>query len=210
MASIYFGEEHNIFRKTMRDFVNKEIRPKAEEWEEKEIYPREIFKRMGSLGMLGVIYPQEYGGGGADYFTNVVFAEELCRCGALGFAMSVLVQTDMASPAIHYYGTHAQKMKYLKPALAGEKILALGVTEPNHGSDVASLETKAVRDGDYYVINGTKMFITNGTQADLITLAARTGGKGKEGISIYFRHLNLWLFCGKEAQKDGNAIIRHG
>ena len=185
MTSIYFGEEHNIFRKTMRDFVNKEIRPKADEWEENEIYPREIFKRMGDLGMLGVIYPQEYGGGGADYFTNVVFAEELSRCGMLGFAMSVLVQTDMASPAIHYFGTHDQKMNFLKPALAGEKILALGVTEPNHGSDVASLETKAVREGDHYVINGAKMFITNGTQADYITLAARTGGKGKKGISLF-------------------------
>jgi len=185
MTSIYLNEEHNIFRKSVRDFVKKEIRPHAEEWEENEIYPRDIFKRMGDLGFLGVNYPEEYGGSGADYFYNVVFAEEISKCGTLGFAMSVLVQTDMASPALHHYGTHEQKLKYLRAACSGEKIMAIGVTEPNHGSDVASIETKAVKNGDHYVINGAKMFITNGTQADLITLAARTGEKGTRGISLF-------------------------
>ena len=185
MTSIYLNEEHNIFRKSVRDFVKKEIRPHAEEWEEDEIYPRDIFKRMGDLGFLGVNYPEEYGGSGADYFYNVVFAEEISKCGTLGFAMSVLVQTDMASPALHHYGTHEQKLKYLRAACSGEKIMAIGITEPNHGSDVASIETKALKKGDHYVINGAKMFITNGTQADLITLAARTGEKGTRGISLF-------------------------
>ncbi len=205
MDSIYFNEEHNIFRKSVRDFVKKEIRPYAEEWEEAEIYPREIFKRMGDLGFLGVSYPEEYGGGGGDYFTTIVFAEEISRCGALGFAMSVLVQTDIASSAIIDLGTHEQKLKYLKPVLAGEKIIALGVTEPNHGSDVASLETTAIKDGDHYIIKGSKIFITNGTQADLITLGVRTEpGKAEKGISLIIFETNTPGFSvGRKLKKMG-------
>lgn len=205
MDSIYFSEEHNIFRKTVRDFVKKEIRPYAEAWEEAEIYPREIFKRMGDLGFLGLSYPEEYGGGGADYFTNIVFAEEISKCGALGFAMSVLVQTDIATPAINEYGTHEQKLKYLKPALAGEMIVALGVTEPNHGSDVSSLETTAVKDGKNYIIKGSKIFITNGTQADLITLGVRTGpGKSEKGLSlILFETKTPGFSVGRKLKKMG-------
>ncbi len=205
MDSIYFNEEHNIFRKSLRDFVKNEIRPYAEEWEEAEIYPREIFKRMGDLGFLGLSYPEEYGGGGADYFMNIVFAEEISKCGTLGFAMSVLVQTDIATPAINEYGTHEQKLKYLKPALAGEKIIALGVTEPNHGSDVSSLETTAVKDGKNYIIKGSKIFITNGTQADLITLGVRTGpGKSEKGLSlVIFETKTRGFSVGRKLKKMG-------
>jgi acyl-CoA dehydrogenase len=205
MDSIYFNEEHNIFRKSLRDFVKKEIRPYAEDWEEAEVYPREIFKRMGDLGFLGVSYPEEYGGGGGDYFTTIVFAEEISRCGALGFAMSVLVQTDIASSAIVDLGTHEQKLKYLKPVLAGEKIIALGVTEPNHGSDVASLETTAIKDGDHYIIKGSKIFITNGTQADLITLGVRTEPeKAEKGISLIIFETNTPGFSvGRKLKKMG-------
>jgi len=204
VSSIYFNEDHNILRKTVSDFVKKEIRPHAEEWEENEIYPREIFKKMGALGFLGVTYPEEYGGVGADYFSNIVFAEEISKCGALGFAMSVFVQTDMASPALHHFGTHEQKLKYLKPACAGEKIMALGVTEPNHGSDVASIETRAVKQGDHYVVNGAKMFITNGTQADLITLGARTGQEGTKGISLFIFETDTPGFSvGRKLKKMG-------
>jgi len=205
MDSIYFNEGHNIFRKSVRDFVKKEIRPYAEEWEEAEIYPREIFKRMGDLGFLGVSYPEEYGGGGADYFTNIVFAEEISKCGTLGFAMSVLVQTDIGTPAINEYGTHKQKLKYLKPALAGEKIIALGVTEPNHGSDVSSIETTAVKDGENYIVKGSKIFITNGTQADLITLGVRTGpGKSEKGLSlIIFETTTPGFSVGRKLKKMG-------
>ena len=205
MDSTYFNEEHHIFRKSFRDFVKKEIRPYAEEWEESETYPREIFKRMGDLGFLGVSYPEEYGGGGGDYFTTIVFAEEISRCGALGFAMSVLVQTDVASPALNEFGTHEQKLKFLKPVLAGEKIIALGVTEPNHGSDVASLETTAAREGDHYVIKGNKIFITNGTQADLISLGVRTGpGEGEKGLSlIIFETRTPGFSVGRKLKKMG-------
>jgi len=205
MDSIYFNEEHNIFRKSVRDFVKKEIRPHAEEWEEAEIYPREIFKRMGDLGFLGVSYPEEYGGGGGDYFTTIVFAEEISQCGALGFAMSVLVQTDIGSSAINDFGTDEQKLKYLKPVLAGENIIALGVTEPNHGSDVASIETTSVRDGDDYIIKGSKIFITNGTQADLIILGVRTGpGEGERGLSlIIFETTTPGFSVGRKLKKMG-------
>ncbi len=205
MESIYFNEGHNIFRKSLRDFIKKEIRPRAEEWEEAEIYPREIFKRMGDLGFLGVSYPEEYGGGGGDYFTTIAFAEEISKCGSLGFAMSVLVQTDIASPALNEFGTHQQKLKYLKPVLSGQKIIALGVTEPNHGSDVASLETSALREGDHYIIKGAKIFITNGTQADLITLAVRTGpGKGEKGLSLIIFETNTPGFSvGRKLKKMG-------
>jgi acyl-CoA dehydrogenase/citronellyl-CoA dehydrogenase len=190
MDSIYFNEEHNIFRQTFRDFVKKEIRPYAEEWEENETCPRELFKRMGDLGFLGILYPEEYGGSDADYFYNVVFVEEISKCGALGISVGILVHSQMASPALHYLGTHEQKVKYLRPVIAGEKIIALGVTEPNHGSDVASIETEAVKKGDHYVINGAKTFITNGSLADLITLAARTGEKGYKGISLFIFETN--------------------
>lgn len=184
MESIYFNEGHNIFRKSVRDFVRKEIRPYAEEWEEAEIYPREMFKRLGDLGFLGVSYPEEYGGGGADYFATIVFAEEISRCGALGFALSVL-ETEIATPALVEYGTHDQKLKHLRPVLAGDKIIALGITEPDHGSDVATLETRAVKEGSNFAISGSKIFITNGTQADVIILAVRTGpGEREKGISL--------------------------
>jgi alkylation response protein AidB-like acyl-CoA dehydrogenase len=204
MDSIYFKEEHNIFRKTLRDFVIKEVRPHVDEWEENEISPKSIFKRMGELGLLGILYPEEYGGSDADYFSNVVFAEEMSRSGALGFTMGILVHTDMASPALHYYGTHEQKLKYLRPVCAGEKIIALGVTEANHGSDVASIETKAIRDGDNYIINGSKMFITNGTQADIVTLGARTGEKGINGLSLFILETNSPGFSvGRKLKKMG-------
>lgn len=130
---------------------------------------------MGDLGFHGIIYPEEYGGSNADYFNNVVFVEELSKCGALGTSTAILLHSNMASPAINYLGTHEQKTKYLAPLIAGEWIFALGVTEPNHGSDVASIETKARKAGDHYIINGAKTFITNGSIADQITLAARTG-----------------------------------
>jgi alkylation response protein AidB-like acyl-CoA dehydrogenase len=160
---------------------------------------------MGDLGFLGVSYPEEYGGGGGDYFTTIVFAEEISRCGALGFAMSVLVQTDIASTALNGFGTHEQKLKYLKPVLAGEKIIALGVTEPDHGSDVASLETTAIKDGDRYIIKGSKIFITNGTQADLITLGVRTGpGEGEKGLSlIIFETSTPGFSVGRKLKKMG-------
>jgi len=180
----FFEEEHHIFRETVRRFVQKEVAPKIEEWEEKGCYDKAIFPRMGELGLLGLRYPEEYGGQGADMKTSLVFWEEMCRCGALGFPMSLFVHTDMASPSLAHVGTHEQKEKFLKPFCAGEKLLAIAMTEPNHGSDLASIKTRAVPEGDYYRVNGSKMFITNATQADVINTVVRTGGPGHKGISL--------------------------
>lgn len=180
----FFNDEHEAFRETVRRFVDKEIRPKINEWETNGCYDRAIFKRMGELGFLGLGYPVEYGGQEADIRMSIVFWEEISRCGAMGFPMSVCVQTDMASPSLAHAGNHAQKDKYLKAVCSGEKIIAVAITEPNYGSDVANIETKAVLEGDYYRVNGSKMFITNGTQADVINTVVRTGGPGYQGVSL--------------------------
>jgi alkylation response protein AidB-like acyl-CoA dehydrogenase len=139
---------------------------------------------MGELGLLGLTYPVEYGGQAADLKTSIVFWEEICRAGALGFAMSVMVDTDMASPSLAAVGSHEQKEKYLKPVCRGEKLMAIAMTEPDHGSDLASIRTRAVLEGDRYRVNGRKMFITNGTQADVINTVVRTGGPGHKGVSL--------------------------
>ncbi|HEY3358487.1 MAG TPA: acyl-CoA dehydrogenase family protein, partial [Polyangia bacterium] len=177
MAS-FFTPEHEIFRKSFRDFVAKELAPHTAEWEKQGEFPREVFRRMGELGFLGVHFPEEVGGGGGDYWYSVVYGEELVRSRSAGLNMSLMVQTEIATPIINEMGTKEQKDEFLVPALTGEKIGALGITEPNAGSDVANLRTTAKSDGGDYVINGAKTFITNGTRADFITLAVRTGGKG--------------------------------
>jgi acyl-CoA dehydrogenase/citronellyl-CoA dehydrogenase len=180
----FFSDEHNAFRDSVRRFVQKEITPKVAEWEDKGCYDKAIFKRMGELGLLGLSYPIEYGGQDADIKMSIVFWEEICRSGAIGFSMSVMVHTDMASPSLAHAGNEAQKEKYLKAVCSGDMLFAVAMTEPNHGSDVASIETRAVRDGDRYRVNGTKMFITNGTQADVVNTVVRTGGPGHKGISL--------------------------
>jgi citronellyl-CoA dehydrogenase len=180
----FFTEDHELFRKSFREFVAKELRPYTDEWERAEGFPREVFRRMGELGYLGLSYPEELGGGGGDYWYNVVYAEELIGSGSAGLNMSLMVQTDMATPVIQAIGTREQKQEFLVPAIRGEKIAALGISEPNAGSDVASIRTTARKVGGDYVINGAKTFITNGTRADFITLAVRTGAEGYGGISL--------------------------
>ncbi|OZI10776.1 acyl-CoA dehydrogenase [Bacillaceae bacterium SAS-127] len=181
----YFTEEHDMLRATIRAFVNKEIIPHIEEWEEAGEFPKEIIKRMGELGFLGLRYPKEVGGQGWDYFAGVVFAEEMTRSGFGGFPMAVAVQTDMATPPIMEFGNDDQKERFLKPAIKGEKLAAIGISEPNFGSDVASVQTRARREGNEWVINGAKMFITNGPRADFITLVVRTSDEpGHKGLSI--------------------------
>jgi citronellyl-CoA dehydrogenase len=186
MLTTFFRDEHEIFRKTLRDFVEKELAPHVDEWERAELFPREVFKRCGELGFLGVHYPEELGGSGGDYWYSVVWGEELVRARCSGLAMGLAVQTDMATPIIGELGTKEQKEEFLVPAIKGDSIAALGISEPNCGSDVASIQTTARRDGDDYVINGAKLWITNGTRADFITLAVRTGPKdsGYGGISL--------------------------
>ncbi len=186
MSAPYFTEEHEMFRKTVRDFVEKEITPHADEWESAEDFPDEIFRKMGDLGFLGIRYPEEYGGSNLDFFYTVVLCEELARARTAGVALAIMVQTDMATPPIAMIGTHGQKEKYLRPAIRGEMIGALGISEPGAGSDVASMKTTAVRDGDHYVINGSKMFITNGARAHFIMLAARTEKDSRHGgLSLF-------------------------
>jgi alkylation response protein AidB-like acyl-CoA dehydrogenase len=186
MDTRYFTEEHEMFRKSVRDFVEKEILPHADLWEEQEDFPNELFKKMGDLGFLGIRYPEKYGGSELDVFYTVILCEELARGRAGGVALAIMVQTDMATPPLAIIGTHEQQEKYLAPAIRGEMVAALGITEPGAGSDVAGLRTTAVRDGDDYVINGSKIFITNGARADFITLAARAEGtSGHQGISLF-------------------------
>ncbi|HXN56101.1 MAG TPA: acyl-CoA dehydrogenase family protein [Myxococcales bacterium] len=200
-----FAEEHDLFRRTVRDFAEKELAPHALEWDEAGIFPREIFRRAAEIGALGVGYPESVGGSGGDYWHVVVLAEELVRARNGGVSMALLVQAQMATPIIAEVGTDEQKKLFLAPALAGEKIAALGISEPDAGSDVASLATTARRQGGDYVINGAKMWITNGTRADFITLAVRTGGPGHGGISLLTFPTDVKGFSvSKKLHKVGN------
>ncbi len=180
-----FTPDHDIFRKAFRKYVENELAPHVDEWEKDKAFPKEVFRDMGQRGYLGMRYPEEIGGSGLDYWFTVVYAEELVRCGCAGVPMGLMVQTDMATPVILDLGTKEQIDEFLAPAVSGEKVAALGVTEPGAGSDVASLRTTARRVGDEYVVNGSKTFITNGVHADFITLLVRTGDEpGVGGISI--------------------------
>src|SRR4051794_37983908 len=179
-----FTQEHEMFRRNLRNYVEKELAPHALEWDEAGIFPREVFTGMAEIGALGINYPEDVGGSNGDYWYVVVLAEELVHSRNAGVNMALLVQSQMATPIINEIGTAEQKKEFLAPALAGEKIAALGISEPDAGSDVANLKTTARRVGDEYVINGSKMWITNGTRADFITLAVRTGDAGYGGISL--------------------------
>jgi citronellyl-CoA dehydrogenase len=200
-----FTEEHDLFRKSLRDYVDRELRPHALEWDDAGLFPREVFKQMAALGALGVGYPEEVGGSGGDYWHVVVLGEELVRSYNAGVNMALLVQAQMATPIIGEIGTDEQKKLFLAPALAGEKIAALGVSEPDAGSDVANLKTTARRDGGDYVINGAKMWITNGTRCDFITLGARTGAEGYAGLSLFTFPTDVKGFSvSKKLDKVGN------
>jgi citronellyl-CoA dehydrogenase len=181
-----FTEEHQHFRNTVRGFCERELAPHADEWERDELFPNWVFRRAGELGILGAHFPQEVGGAGGDYWFSVAKSEELPRCTMAGVSMGLLVQADMATPVINDLGTKEQKEEFLTPAIKGEKIAALGVSEPNAGSDVAGIQTVARRDGDDYVVNGSKTFITNGTRADFITMLVKTNPEaGAHGCSFF-------------------------
>lgn len=187
----YFTVEHEELRQSIRKFVETELAPHAEEWEAEAYFADWVFPRMGELGYLGLHYPVEYGGQGGDYFASVVLSEEMARsrCGGLG--MAVGVQTDMATPPVLKFGTEEQKQNYLVPAIKGEKVACLGITEPNAGSDVQNVQTWAKRDGDDWIINGSKIFITNGIRADFITLVVRTDrGRGFDGVTLFLVDCN--------------------
>lgn len=178
--------EHEMFRSSLRRFIEREIDPYVEEWEAAKCFPgRTLFPKLGELGALGVSYPEEYGGGGGDYWFNYLMSEEMGGAGALGVAMGIMVHTDMATPALAQFGSPELKQRFLTPAIEGKLISCIAVSEPDAGSDVASLRTLAHSDGDHYVINGNKMWITNGTQADFVVLLTRTTpGTGYKGMSL--------------------------
>jgi alkylation response protein AidB-like acyl-CoA dehydrogenase len=180
-----FTDEHEQLRESIRSFAIKELAPHHEEWEE-STFPNRVFTRMGELGFLGLDKPERYGGQGGDYYTAIVLAEEIVHAQCGGLAMGVAVHTDMAMPPILAFGTEEQKQEWVVPAIKGEKILCLGITEPDAGSDVAGIKTRAVRDGDEYVINGSKTYITNGHRADAIVLVTKTDpDAGYDGFTLF-------------------------
>jgi acyl-CoA dehydrogenase len=187
MESIYLTEEHYALREQVARFIAKEVEPQGEAWEKQGHVPREVLRRMGKLGFFGITYPAEYGGVEADALTSLVFAEALSRSTFGGFVVTALVHSDMASPHLVNAGSEAQKAKYLPAIIRGETITAVAVTEPDAGSDVAAIRTRARLDGRDWVINGAKMFITNGVLADIYFVAARTDpqAKGSRGISMF-------------------------
>ncbi len=184
MAFPVWSEEHEAFRETVRRFTQTEIRPYAEKWQSEENFPDELFRKAGELGLLGIRFDPKWGGSGLDYWYTVILVEELVRGRDLGSVVGLLVQCEMATSVIHAHGSDELRREWLVPAIQGERIAALGVTEPGGGSDVASLQTVAKADGDDYIISGSKIFISNGARADFVTLAVRTGGAGSSGVSL--------------------------
>jgi citronellyl-CoA dehydrogenase len=180
-----FTDEHEHLRESMKAWVLKEVTPHRNEWEETG-WPDEIMRRAGELGFLGLCFPEEYGGQGGDYFYSLVRADCMSYTGNGGLNMGFAVQTDMVLPPIHLLGTEDLKQRYLVPGIKAEKIGCLGITEPGAGSDVAGIRTTAVRDGDEYVINGAKTFITNGVRADFIVLVTKTDpDAGHDGLTLF-------------------------
>ena len=178
------SEEHEILRRSLAEFVDREIRPSVLQWERDGEVPRALFEKLAELGYLGVRLSPEFGGGGQDFWYTTVLLQELMRCGSIGVAVAIMAHAEFATHVIDRGGSDALRAKYVRAATEGRLIGALGVSEPDAGSDVAALRTRAVRDGDEYVINGSKTFISNGTIADYITTAVRTGGPGHRGISL--------------------------
>jgi acyl-CoA dehydrogenase len=191
MTSQYFNQDHQLFRQSVRQFIEKEVIPNASTWETERQIPKSIFQKMGNLGYLGINFSEDYGGTNADLWYSVVFLEEIARSTMGGFSTAVSVHQYMAINHIAKIGSPFLKEKYLVPAIAGEKIAALGISEPNAGSDVSAILTTAVRDGEEYVINGSKTFITNGTYGDFITLTCKTNtSAGANGVSLIVVDLN--------------------
>lgn len=205
MAHWLFTEEHEMFRKAVRSFIRKEIAPFIDKWERAEEFPLELYRRMGELGYLGIKFPEEYGGSGADLITEAVFLEELSKCGSGGVAAGIGAHIGIALTPVWRFGNDEQKRKYLVPGIKGEKIAALGITEADAGSDVAGIRTTARKEGDHYVLNGSKMFITNGVRADFVVVAAKTDPSlGHKGLSLFVVNADTPGFSvGKKLKKLG-------
>ena len=206
MRSPHFTEEHELLRTQVRRFVDEVVRPSGESWEEAGQIPRAPLRKMGELGFLGLRHETEYGGSGADALYSTILAEELARSSFGGFTATVLVHTDMASPHIANAGSKDQKKRYLPGICSGEVLTAVAVTEPDAGSDVAGMRATARRDGDHWVLNGSKMFITNGVNADITFVAAKTApkAKGSRGVSMFIVERGTPGFSvGRKLRKQG-------
>lgn len=201
----YFTEEHEMIRQTVTRFCKQEIAPYAAEWDEEGIFPRELFNKAGELGMFGIRIDPRYGGSGQDWWATAAYVEAMSASDSGSVNMAFLVQSDMTIPVIQDLGTEAQKQEFLPRAVRGEWIGALGISEPGGGSDVAAIKTRARIEGDEVVISGQKLWITNGTRADYIVLAVRTGGEGHKGISlVLFPTTTKGFSVGKKLKKIGN------
>ncbi|EDM43330.1 acyl-CoA dehydrogenase [unidentified eubacterium SCB49] len=184
--SLYFTEEHEFFRKSFRDFLKKEVVPHIDKWEETGTIDRFIWKKFGEMGYFGLATPEAYGGMDLDIFYTVIFIEELQRINSGGFAAAMWAHEYLAMTHLNKEANHEQKLKYLAPSVTGEKIGCLCITEPFGGSDVGGMRTTAVKEGDHYIINGSKTFITNGIYSDYLIVAAKTSPElGNKGISIF-------------------------
>jgi acyl-CoA dehydrogenase len=180
----YLTPEHELLREQVARFVAREVEPQGERWEREGRTPREALRKLGDASLLGLMFESEFGGADADALTNLVFAESLSQSTFAGFVITVLVHTDMAAPHLHHAGTHAQKAKYLPDITSGRCIAAVAITEPGAGSDVAGIRTRARREGNEWVLDGSKLFITNGVHGDIVFVAARTG-EARHAISIF-------------------------
>jgi acyl-CoA dehydrogenase len=203
MDNVYLTPEHELLREQVARFIAREVKPHAEQWEREGFTPRAVLRKMGDAGLLGLMYASEHGGAEADALTNLVFAEALSQSTFGGFIITVLVHTDMASPHLHHAGTPEQKAQYMPAITSGRTITAVAITEPGAGSDVAGLRTTARRDGQQWVLDGTKLFITNGVHADLYFVAARTG-PGRHDISMFIVEKGAPGFTvGRSLEKTG-------
>jgi acyl-CoA dehydrogenase len=201
--NIYLTHDHELLQEQIARFIAREVEPHALAWEESGMTPREVLRKMGDAGLFGLMYSSDYGGAEADALTNLVFAEALSQSTFGGFIITVLVHTDMASPHLHHAGTPAQLAKHMPDVIAGRKITAVGITEPGAGSDVAGIKSTARREGDEWVINGTKLFITNGVHADLYFVAAKTTA-ARHGMSMFIVEKGTPGFTvGRSLKKSG-------
>lgn len=185
LTQYYYSEDHEMFRKSIKDFLDKEAVPNIERWEAEGKIDREFWKKFGEMGYFGLNYPEQYGGSGLDFFYNVVMLEEISKVFSGGFSITAAVQVCMSTSYVFHHGSEYLKEKYLVPAIAGEKIACIGITEPGAGSDAANIQTKAIKNGDYYIVNGSKTFITNAVYGQYVILVCKTNpDAGPAGVSL--------------------------
>ena len=204
MKNYYFTEEHEMFRLSLREFLQREVAPHIDEWEEQQRIPKEIWKKFSDMGYLGLNYPEEYGGLGLDFWYSVVFCEEIGKLWSGGFAVTPMVTQYMSTPYIYKHGSEFLKKKYLAGAISGEMVASIGITEPSAGSDVQGIKTRAIREGDFYIVNGQKTFISSGVYGDYIVAVVKTDpSKGFEGVSLLVIDRNAPGVSAKKLKKLG-------